>query len=111
MTISTTLTERQQYWLKHVRACEAAGQTSIDYARAHDINVKSLYSARKELARKGRLLRSQNPVFQKAQVAGTSHSPDNQWQVRLPNGAVVAFSGTADAATLALVLNTTAALS
>jgi hypothetical protein len=28
------LTERQQYWLKHIRACEGAGQTSVDYASA-----------------------------------------------------------------------------
>ena len=26
----TELTERQRYWLKHVRACEAAGQTSVE---------------------------------------------------------------------------------
>jgi len=45
MTNSTTLTERQQYWLKHIRACDAAGQTTINYAKAHGINVKSMYSA------------------------------------------------------------------
>jgi hypothetical protein len=55
MTNSTTLTERQQYWLKHIRACDAAGQTTINYARAHGINVKSMYSARKALAEKGTL--------------------------------------------------------
>lgn len=108
---STTLTDRQQFWLKHLRACDAAGQTTIDYARAHGINVKSMYSARKELAEKGTLPCPHPSRFQKAQVVGTSQSLDSQWQVRLPNGAVVAFSGTADAATLALVLNTTAALS
>ncbi len=37
-----SLTERQQYWLKHIRACDDAGQTSIDYARANGINVKFL---------------------------------------------------------------------
>tara|TARA_R110001592_G_scaffold357416_1_gene660511 strand:+ start:65446 stop:65781 length:336 start_codon:yes stop_codon:yes gene_type:complete len=111
MTNGTTLTERQQYWLKHIRACEAAGQTSIDYARAHDISVKSLYSARKELASKGRLLRSQSTVFQKAQVVNNPRSLESQWQVQLPNGAVVAFSGAVDAAILSLVLNTAAVLS
>jgi hypothetical protein len=111
MTNGTTLTERQQYWLKHIRACEASGQTSIDYAREHDINVKSLYSARKELTAKGRLLRSQNAVFHKAQVVNNTRSLDSQWQVQLPNGAVITFSGAVDAATLSLVLNTAAVLS
>ena len=56
-----SLTERQQYWLKHIRACEASGKTTIDYARAHGINVKTLYSARKTLAEKGTLPRPQPP--------------------------------------------------
>ena len=108
---STTLTDRQQYWLKHIRACDASGQTSIDYARAHGINVKSLYSARKGLAEKGTLPRPEPGLFQKAQVVSGTPTPDGQWQVQLPNGAVVAFSGTVDASTLALVLNITATLS
>ena len=49
-TDNSSLTERQRYWLKHIHACDAAGQTSVDYAQAHGINVKSLYSARKTLA-------------------------------------------------------------
>jgi hypothetical protein len=105
------LTERQQYWLKHIRACDASGQTTIDYAKAHGINVKSMYSARKGLAEKGTLPRPQSSRFQKAQVVNSTRSQDSQWQVQLPNGAVVAFSGAVDASTLSVVLNTTAALS
>ena len=44
-TDKASLTERQQYWLQHIRACDAAGQTRIEYARANGINVHSLYSA------------------------------------------------------------------
>jgi hypothetical protein len=48
---NTELTERQRFWLRHLRACEVSGQTSINYARApHGIKVKSLYSGRKALA-------------------------------------------------------------
>ena len=53
VTDDSSLTERQRYWFNHIRACDATGQTSVDYARAHGINVKSLYSARKALAEKG----------------------------------------------------------
>ncbi len=107
------LTERQQNWLKHIRACDASGLTSIDYARQHGINVKSLYGARKALAKKGKLP-PPAPVavtFQQVQVPGAGNDRHHPWQVKLPNGAAVSFGGPVDAATLSLVLSTVAALS
>ena len=103
-----SLTERQQYWLKHLRACEAAGKTTIDYARAHGINVRTLYSARKALAEKGTLPSPQAIRFQKVQ---TSTSQDGSWRIQLPNGVVVAFGGEFDASTLSRVLGAAASLS
>ena len=110
-TDKTSLTERQQYWLKHIRACDAAKQTSIDYARANGINVKSLYSARKALAEKGTLPPRKAISFQKVQTPGGQPHPDNPWHIQLPNGVVVAFGGEFDASTLSLVLSTAASLS
>jgi hypothetical protein len=110
-TDDASLTERQRYWLKHIRACDTAGQTSIDYARAHGINVKSMYSARKALAEKGTLSRPQPSRFQKAQIITGGSTLDSQWRVQLPNGAVVSFDGTVDATALSLVLNTAATVS
>lgn len=110
-TAPATLTERQQYWLKHIRACDASGQTSIEYARAHGINVKSLYSARKGLVEKGTLPHPQPSRFQKAQLVSGPRSPESQWQIQLPNGAAVAFSGKVDATTLSVVLSTAAKVS
>tara|TARA_R110001599_G_scaffold326461_1_gene539030 strand:+ start:274 stop:615 length:342 start_codon:yes stop_codon:yes gene_type:complete len=107
----SSLTERQQYWIEHIRACDAAGQTSIDYARANGINVKSLYSARKALAEKGKLPSPRPSRFQKVQVTSSSGARDSQWHVQLPNGAAVSFGGGIDAAILSLVLNTVASLS
>jgi hypothetical protein len=107
------LTERQQYWLEHIRSCDASGLTSIDYARQHGIKVKSLYSARKALAEKGKLPPPAPAAvrFQKVQVRGgpdrDGHCP---WHVRLPNGAAVSFGDPVDAAALSLVLSTVAAL-
>lgn len=48
----SSLTERQQYWLKHLRAHDASGRATIDCAREHGIKAKSMYSARKALAEK-----------------------------------------------------------
>jgi hypothetical protein len=105
------LTERQQYWLKHLRACEAANMTTIDYARKHGLNVKSMYSARKALAENGALPAVPGSPFQKVQVASANAPLGSQWQVRLPNGAAVSFDGPINAATLTLVLNAAAAVS
>jgi hypothetical protein len=110
-TQPSPLTERQQYWLKHIRACEAANMTTIDYAREHGLKAKSMYSARKALAENGALPAVPDSPFQRVQVA-SAHAPvGNQWQVQLPNGAAVYFGGPVDAATLSLVLNTAAAVS
>ncbi len=110
-TDAAPLTERQQYWLKHIRACDAAGQTSIDYARANGINVKSLYSARKALAEKGTLPPRKAICFQKVQTHTSQSNPDSQWRVQLPNGVVVAFGGDFDARALTAVLGAAASLS
>lgn len=106
-----SLTERQQYWLKHIRACDTAGQTSIGYARENDINVKTLYSARKALAEKGTLPPRKSVSFQKVQTPAVHPHLDNQWRIQLPNGVVVAFGGGFDASTLSAVLGTAASLS
>ena len=105
------LTERQQYWQNHIRACDSAGQTSVDYARQHGMNVKSLYSARKALAQKGQLPRAQPPRFQKAEVSSSHLHRDSQWRIQLPNGVAIEFGGQVDARTLSIVLSTTVSLS
>ena len=47
--------ERQQYWLDHIKAAEAGGGTIADYAVAHDLKVGSLYEWRRKLRRQGLL--------------------------------------------------------
>ncbi len=104
-----SLTERQQYWLEHVRACDSAGKSTVEYAQEQGIEVKTMYSARKLLVEKGVLPRPKSSRFQKAKVV--SGPADAQWRVQLPNGAAVAFGGEVDGKSLALVLRTVASLS
>ena len=110
---ASSLTERQQYWLTHVRACDSAGKTTVEYARVHGLNAKSMYSARKALVEKGTLPRAQPQAnsFQKVQVSSSHLHTDNQWRIELPNGAVIVCGEPVDATTLSLVLNTAASLS
>ena len=110
-TEDASLTDRQRYWLQHLGACEASGQTTIDYARTHGIKVRSLYAARKALAEKGRLPPTPSR-FQRVKVA-TGPAADvglAQWQVQLPNGVAVSFTGEVEGRLLSLVLTTAAHL-
>ncbi len=49
------LTERQQFWLDHIRACEASGSSTAQYAKNHDLRVASLYQRKKEFRKRGLL--------------------------------------------------------
>ncbi len=107
--INPSLTERQQYWLKHIRACDTAGKPSVEYARENGIEVSAMYSARKALAEKGALPKPKAPRFQKAAVIDAS-AAGGHWQIQLPNGARVGFSGEVHTRSLETVLRTVAAL-
>jgi len=103
-----SLTERQSYWLKHVRACETSGKSVADYAEAHDINAQAMYAGKKMLVKKGILPRTHANRFQRAQLTHMAVSHD--WRIQLPNGVSVVFSGTVEAQTLRTVLNTAASV-
>jgi hypothetical protein len=107
-TVAVSLTERQQFWLEQVRACEAAGKTIAEYAAEHGLVAQAMYAGKKQLVRKGVLPHTQRSRFQRAQVAAAA--PDCQWRIQLPNGVSVAWWGEVDTATLVTVLNTASAL-
>ena len=51
MSSATNLTERQQFWLAHIRAC---GTVSLQaYAAAHDLRIGAPYEAKSRLRRLG----------------------------------------------------------
>ncbi len=101
------LTERQQYWLEQIQACEASGTSLSAYASAHGIEVRSMYTAKKLLIKKGALARPAGARFQRVHAAASSGS---EWRIDLPNGAAVGFSGAVDAGMLSTVLNALARL-
>ena len=103
-----SLTERQRYWLKHIRACEASGKRITEYAADQQIDAKAMYAGKKALVKKGMLPRTRPSRFQRARVVGTVAGCE--WRIQLPNGVTVTFSGLVDARMLATVLDTAAAL-
>jgi len=103
-----SLTEHQRYWLKHVRACEASGKRITEYATDHGLGVRAMYDGKRVLVKKGVLPCTRASRFQRAQVADPVMG--SEWRIQLPNGVSVVFAGSVDAATLATVLSTAAAV-
>jgi len=103
-----SLTEHQRYWLNHVRACEVSGKRITEYAAEHSLSVRAMYDGKRLLVKKGVLPRTRATRFQRARVVGPVMG--SEWRIQLPNGVSVTFSGSIDAATLATVLSTAAAL-
>ena len=102
------LTERQRYWLEHIRACKDSGMTMADYAAEHGLGARAMYAGKKILVKKGVLPGTQPARFQRVRVIQAPVS--EQWRIQLPNGVSVAFAGAVDARTLTTVLSTAASL-
>ena len=49
----TRLTDREQFWLGHLRACRRQGQTVKVYATTRGLSVSALYTARSTFKRRG----------------------------------------------------------
>jgi len=102
------LTERQRYWLEHVQACEASGETIAEYATERGLAAQVMYAGKKILVRKGVLPSTRPARFQRAWVVGPVVG--SELCIHLPNGVSVAFYGAVDTATLTTILNTAASL-
>ena len=102
------LTERQRYWLEHVRSCESSDISIAEYCATHDLRPQSMYAGKKKLVEKGVLCRTHQLRFQRAQIVDSCIA--NEWRIQLPNGSVVSFAGGIDVQALTTVLTVTARL-
>jgi len=102
------LTERQHYWLKHIRACEASGKSIAEYATEQDFGAQAMYAGKSALVKKGVLASTQPTRFQRVQVVEAAVS--SQWRIGLPNGVSVAFVGEVNSRTLTAILHSAASL-
>jgi len=100
-----TLTERQRYWLEHIKSWDESGLRMSEYARTQEFPVQALYEAKKALVKKGVLPRARGSYpthFERVQII--EPSVETKWRIALPNGSVVEFSGSPDEPTLSTVL-------
>lgn len=89
---SSTLTDKDRYWLTHLQACYAAGQTLAGYARAHGLAVKSIYRWRRRLLPfLSEATKATPPAFHRVQLTGSTPvlglpAKALSLTVQLPNG-------------------------
>ena len=94
------LTDRQQFWLKHIRAAESRGEALTHYAERKRLSASSLYEAKRRLRELGVIGRAATrtkatPRFARVEVvsapdsAGVVSSP---LRVRLGSGAVLEWA-------------------
>ena len=106
---------RDPFWLDHLRACREQGQTLKAYAHAQRLSVRTLYSARSALKRRGVLTepacasspRGPAPTFVPVRIP----TPGAAFRVHLPNGVVVEVPVHAESAACATVLDCASRLS
>ncbi len=86
-TEEPVLTERQQYWLDHIKACDASGGTAKEYASEHSLSVSTLYQYKKDLRRRGLLPvpSRKAPSFAKVYMAADDVRA-NILRICFPNG-------------------------
>lgn len=83
-----TITERQQYWLDHLKAAEVFGSSLARYAAANDLKVKDLYQWKSSLTKRG-LWSPPNSSF----VSVKAKPSSTVFSMVLPNGIRLEFQG------------------
>jgi hypothetical protein len=113
-SIESKLTSRQQFWLKHLRACDAAGETIKEYASLKGLSAHGLYGARKRMrtldappapARAKKRASSSKVLVREDPVEV------GRCRVRLPNGTVMEWDVPLAARSLELPFQAVARLS
>ena len=96
-----TLTEKQRFWLEHVKACSESDQSMREYAKIHELDPGAFYSAKSVLRQKGVIesaTSGKQPLFKKARVADRSLG---RCRLVLSTGAALEFDAGTDPAWVA----------
>ena len=102
--LAKTTTDRQRYWLKHVKAADLSDGTIADYAASHDVSLKVLYQWKTKLMKLKLYSPASKPV---PDFVPVKSSPDtvslkldkpvyadrSGCTVTLPNGTCLEFHG------------------
>lgn len=90
-------TDRQQYWLNHVKSAKASDGTLVDYAKAHQLKPKDLYQWKTRLIQRGAL---PDPAKPSGFVRVSSPVANPRISLVMPNGLRLEFQGELSSGTL-----------
>ena len=104
------ITDRQQYWLDHLRAAKAQSMTLVSHASANDLKVKDLYQWKTSLTRRG-FWATSTPSKSSGFVAVKAKPSSATCSLVLPNGIRLEFQGDLSAGLLEGLVSSASALS
>ncbi len=95
-TAEKDLSERQRFWLKHLRAAERAGEPLNTYAKRLGLSESSLYEAKRRLRACGVIApagkrRTSSPEFVRVEISEAAKT-SSSLRVRLASGALLEWS-------------------
>lgn len=105
-----TITKRQQYWLDHIHAASASGSTLVEYAGAHDLEVRQLYQWKRRLRHRG-LLPGTSRASAFVPVTAPFGGAASPCSITLPNGVRIQFGREVDRGWLRELLSAASAVS
>ena len=105
-----SVTDRQQFWLDHIKTADASAGSLVAYAAAHELQVRDLYQWKTRLNRCG-LLPGKARRSSFVPVTTASATAPTTCSITLPNGVRLQFAGNLDATTLGQLLSAASALS
>ena len=91
------LSERQRYWLTHLRAAERLGEPVKTYAKRLGLSEHSMYEAKRRLRSRGVIApaaqhKTSPPRFTRVAIERSEVCPVRSLRVRLSSGAVLEWS-------------------
>ena len=91
------LSERQRFWLKHLRAAERKGEPLNAYAARLGLSESSLYEAKRRLRASGVIApapqrRVSSPGFARVAVVDADRTAPTSFRARLASGALLEWS-------------------
>ena len=95
--VEKDLSERQRFWLKHLRVAERKDEALKSYAERLGLSKSSLYEAKRRLRACGVIApapqrRAPSPGFARIAVADTGRAASVSLRVRLASGALLEWS-------------------
>lgn len=106
------LSERDRFWLEHLKRIQAEGGEAKAYARRHGLSHHALYQAKKRLVDGGALPKTapSAPRFARVGVVPTPAAAPGSFRLRLPGGALLEWERPPELAVLEALVERVASL-